>query len=302
MRRLFIISIFVSIATLGEAQQLTQPTLVGMNLFDVNPAFAGQYGRQHVMLRHRNQWQGFDGAPVWNNLSWHGPINNTKLGVGARIWQEEIGAFQHVGGMLSVSWSSKLTENLKLSAGLSGGVDSWQLDAGGLIGLDGNEYINLDLEGVRPQLAFGMLLRSRKAFFGVSAQNITQSDWETEVNAIGEDVVHALVHLGREFKLNDQWYLRTVANGRFISLDAPSIEGQAGLWYRKQVMLGAGYRSSQDVYGFLEVQLKNRFRVGYAYEWNHGNLGNAQNGSHELFLGMLFGNRQEATNKMLYLP
>ena len=302
MKRFFFITVLLLIASFGSSQQLTQPTLVGMNLFEVNPAFAGQYGRQHIMLRHRNQWQGFDGAPVWNNLSWHGPIRNMKLGVGARLWQEEIGAFHHVGSMLSFSWSSKISQNLKISAGISGGVDSWQLDSGSLIGLDGNEHVNLNLGGVRPQLGFGMLLRSKKSFFGFSAHNLTQSSWDTEANSIGRDVVHALMHLGREFKLNDQWYLRTVANSRFISIDSPSLEGQAGIWFRKQVMLGGGYRSSQDAYAFLEVQLKNRFRVGYAYEWNHGSFGPAHNGSHELFLGMLFGNRQEATNKILYLP
>jgi type IX secretion system PorP/SprF family membrane protein len=84
-----IVMMFTAIA--GYAQQDAQYTQYMYNTINVNPAYAGSRGALSFFALHRTQWVGLDGAPVSNTISVNTPFNNSKLGLGVSIVNDEIG-------------------------------------------------------------------------------------------------------------------------------------------------------------------------------------------------------------------
>ncbi|MEO0404245.1 MAG: type IX secretion system membrane protein PorP/SprF, partial [Bacteroidota bacterium] len=110
--------LFLVIGSSLSAQQISESSLLGLNLYDLNPAMAGGYKQSVVALRHRNQWVGWDGAPVWNQVSANGRIGISPLGWGLRVNQESIGAFSFTNAFLTASYSKFLNSQLKIQAGV----------------------------------------------------------------------------------------------------------------------------------------------------------------------------------------
>ena len=51
----------------------------------INPAYAGSRDALAANLTHRQQWVGFEGAPVTQILSVHAPVNRRKGGLGQML-------------------------------------------------------------------------------------------------------------------------------------------------------------------------------------------------------------------------
>src|SRR6478609_10456187 len=84
-----IVMMFTAIA--GFAQQDAQYTQYMYNTININPAYAGSRGALSLFALHRTQWVGLDGAPITNAVSVNTPFNNTNLGAGLSIVNDEIG-------------------------------------------------------------------------------------------------------------------------------------------------------------------------------------------------------------------
>lgn len=66
-------------------------------------------------------------------------------------------------------------------------------------------------------------------------------------------------------------------------------EGMLLVTYKNFLWVGASYREEYGVTGLIGVRLKNRLRVGYAYEYPTGSISRASTGSHEVYLGAQLG-------------
>ena len=98
-----------SIASLFS-QQDAMFTHYSFNTMVVNPAYAGNRGMMSATLLQRNQWVGFDGAPVTQTFVLNTPIFNDKLGLGVSLIKDKIGPVNSFTGNLDVSYSFKLTK------------------------------------------------------------------------------------------------------------------------------------------------------------------------------------------------
>src|SRR5690606_12162389 len=68
-------------------------------------------------------------------------------------------------------------------------------------------------------------------------------------------------------------------------------EGMVLVTYKNFLWVGGSYRQDYGITGIIGVRLKNRIRVGYAYEYPTGSIARATTGSHETYLGAQLGNR-----------
>ncbi|MGB1030971.1 MAG: PorP/SprF family type IX secretion system membrane protein [Flavobacteriales bacterium] len=271
-----------------SGQQITEPSLVGFNLFDTNVAFAGQYGRSNLTVRHRAQWQGFEGAPSWNYLSFHTPTSS-NLGIGAKVMQENIGAFSTFQVAATISWKTRVKDGF-LAFGLEGGWSRSQLDVASLQGMDGvlvetGESVTMS----QPLFNSGVMYRTKHFFIGAMAKNLVHRSWSINEQTIGKSELHGTAHLGTHVRISEGFILRPLVNMRYANQSQLSAEAQLGLWFRRKLLIGSGYRSSGEITALAEVQVKKKFRIGYAFEYSTGALKQVQNGSHELFLSFLFG-------------
>ena len=78
-------------ASSSYGQQDPQYTQYMYNPLVINPAYAGNRGVTSILLLHRSQWVGLDGAPRTQNLSVHSPIGLGKVGLGFSLVNDALG-------------------------------------------------------------------------------------------------------------------------------------------------------------------------------------------------------------------
>ena len=113
---------------IGVAQQDAQYTQYMYNTINVNPAYAGSRDVLSVFGLHRTQWVGLDGAPVTNAFSINSPIANSRLGVGLSFVNDRIGPTVENTVSADVSYSVPTSEDFKLSFGVKGTANFFNLD------------------------------------------------------------------------------------------------------------------------------------------------------------------------------
>ena len=115
-------------AIVSYAQQDAQYTQYMYNTINVNPAYAGSRGALSFFALHRTQWVGLDGAPVTNALSVNTPFNNSRLGLGVSIINDEIGPSTSNSVSADLSYTIPMSEKLKLSFGVKGTINMFDID------------------------------------------------------------------------------------------------------------------------------------------------------------------------------
>ena len=109
----------------------------------VNPAYAGSRGQLSFAGLYRSQWVGLDGAPETFTLNLHSPIQNSRLGYGISIVNDNIGdgVVQETYLDAVVSYTIDVSMDAKLSFGLKAGGNMLSLDFNGLRNFD-QEVVN----------------------------------------------------------------------------------------------------------------------------------------------------------------
>ena len=76
MRKGIIISLFIFSVLIVKAQQAVMFSQYYTNNMIYNPAISGSLDYSAFTFQSRQQWLGFEGAPLSANLSYHGALNN----------------------------------------------------------------------------------------------------------------------------------------------------------------------------------------------------------------------------------
>jgi hypothetical protein len=59
--------------------------------------------------------------------------------------------------------------------------------------------------------------------------------------------------------------------------------------YNEWLWFGFGYRHTDAVIGMLGMNISNRFKFGYSYDFSLSKFNNYTSGGHELTLGIMLG-------------
>lgn len=308
----------------AEAQQRPHYTQYILNNYILNPALSGIENYTDLKLSARDQWIGFDGRPQTFYLSVHAPIGKkdyktsaTSYNVpgenprGTNYWQNYTASEPHHGvGMsivnditgnynvftanVSYAYHLGLSPTVNLAAGFAGGFSkvnynrskSSRPDDPG-IGPNGNVIYK-----TRPDLNAGLWLYSGDYFVGLSAQQIIPQKVAFVNDTLGLKLTpHLFGTAGYRFLLNDDVncipsVLVKATNGAPAQVDA-NIKFQ----YLDLLWLGGGYRFGNGFMGMLGLNVANTFNIGYAYDYTTNLVGKASQGTHEIVIGFLLGNR-----------
>jgi type IX secretion system PorP/SprF family membrane protein len=113
-----------------DAQQLPQYTQYLINDYVINPAIGGTQPFFQAKSNNRYQWTGITDAPRTYVFSLHGPLSNLKMGVGGYVFTDITGPTRRTGARLSYSYLLNLTDDIKMSFGVSGGLLQFAIDGG----------------------------------------------------------------------------------------------------------------------------------------------------------------------------
>ena len=284
----------VLVCFLSRAQQLPVYSQFFMNKYVNNPAFAGINDKYTVSSNHRYQWVGITDAPRTYTLSVNGPTKNLKNGLGAFLYTDHVGPTIRTGMQISYAYHLSITEKIKLSMSLSGGLLEWKIDGHKLNLTDQNDQalVNNVMRTLVPDAKFGFILYGGNWHFGGAAPNLLQNKitfsnaTNSELNKL-ED--HYLIHVGHEFNINNDILLDPYVLVRYVSPAPLQLEFGSKFVWKNMAWAGITYRTGDAASFLVGYTYKENLSFGYSYDFTTSNLNNYSTGTHEFLFSVLFG-------------
>ncbi len=293
MRRLLTITVLGLVLQAVHAQQLPQLTQYQFNDYVFNPAVAGSRPFFELRSGHRYQWVGIQDSPRTFTLSGTTPLGK-NMGLGGYLFTDNVGPTRRTGIQFSYSYHLRITEDLKLSLALSGGLLQFLIDGSKIQFNDpGDPVMDDQLRGeLMPDAKFGLLLYHPRYWFGAAAPQILQNkvyfiDDADQTLTVMED--HYYVTGGYRFLLGTDWKVEPSFMVKYVSPVPAKIDITATVRYRDAFWLGASYRTNDAYCAMLGYWHKESFQFGYSYDIITSNLSNYSTGTHEVMLAVTLG-------------
>ena len=279
------------------SQQDSQYTQYMYNTSLVNPAYAGSRETITAFLLHRNQWVGLDGAPVTNNFSINSPLGDSNFGIGLNFVNDEIGPVSENEVSVDLAYFIQVSENYKLSLGLKGTANLFQLDVNKLRVFDPTDpqFQNMDTE-FSPNVGAGLYLFSDKTYFGLSVPNFFESYRYNDNNIeITKEKMHFYFIAGHVFTLSENIDFKPALLSKVVEGAPLQADITANFLFFDKLTLGAAYRWNASVSALAGFQISDSWFIGYGYDLETSKLANYNSGSHEIFLRYEFFNRSRVS-------
>lgn len=272
--------------TLGSyAQQDAQFTQYMYNTININPAYAGSRGALSMFGLYRTQWVGLEGAPVTSTVSVNTPLRLTKLGLGISLINDKIGPTTENVLSADLSYTIPTSENFKLSFGIKGTANLFNLDANKLHPEDISDPSLQNYNKFSPNVGAGIYWHSNKSYIGFSVPNFIETSRynDAEVAIFKEKINYYLIG-GLVLDLNDTVKFKPAVLTKMVQGSPLQLDVSANFMFFDKFMLGASYRWSAAVSAMVGFQATEGLYIGYGYDRETTNLNNYNSGSHELFL------------------
>ncbi|WP_420602498.1 type IX secretion system membrane protein PorP/SprF [Flagellimonas sp.] len=276
-----ILLFLVLVGTTTMAQQLPQFTQYMFNTISVNPAYAGSRESINMTALHRNQWAGLDGNPTTSTFSFHAPLNNERVGLGISYITDQLG-FENTNYVYGdFSYTIPVTAEAKLSFGLKAGFTNYKLQNPDL----NDPFFNANFNSWKPNFGAGVYLSTNRWYAGISTPRILNTDLnEGEFEALERNSYYAIGGLVLDLSLDIKFrpaFITKFTNGAPSTYDITS----SFLFYEK-VWLGGSYRfnDASNFGAFLDYQVSNNIRIGYAYDLPTSTIRPYTGGTHEVIL------------------
>lgn len=288
----------------------------------LNPAFAGSTGQNRIGMNYRNQWPAIDAN--FNTISafYDTYIEDKNSGIGVLLTRDREGVLglQSISLAFQYSYDLQIVKGLSFRPGFQAAIynrsinfdkltfgDQFDPLTGDIISPTSAEALNTGQSKFFPDLSFGGLLYSKRAWLGIAAHHVTQPNQ----SIIGEESklpMKLSAHAGFKFyfkpgEMGDGFYKkgqeRSFApaiqyrhQGEFDQMDLgfyftfePLI---IGTWYRgvpfKKVNGFTNNESIVMLIGFTKKGAKDILNIGYSYDYTISQLGVGSGGAHEISL------------------
>ncbi len=252
------------------------------NLF--NPATSGLNYKHQATLLARWQWVGANGAPDSQLASYSVKLDKLHGGIGVSYFRDKIGfSIQH---QLKVNYSYQiqLKNESILSIGLSGGINNYRMTPTWVPPTtDPDPSLPESFKQTNFMSDFGIAYSRNKFNTGISVTQLNVQSNSYSYQYAEHFYLFADYIFGKAsgFQFKPQVWVRT---------DLVKLSSDINLtsFYKEKYSLGIGYRNRDAFCLNLGWDIKNKFRIGYAYDITVSKLNNAvSGGSHEFVLGFL---------------
>ncbi len=268
-----------------------------------NPSFIAADGYTEMNLNFRRQWSDFQGAPTTLSANLQVPVNY-KLAWGVNLYNDKAGVLQTNTGFASLAYKVFLgrstDDNHKIGFGLSMGYSMYRIDLSKVDDVTDPSLTNSNTSNLTGQ--FGMHYQFNRLKIGFALPRLFADKLVSE-EAFNSPAFEALkntfysisydILLSRRVGFEPTVTYRTfeAADDQFEVLGAFRIDNL--LW------AGGSYRQDYGPGAFLGFVVKEKLKVGYAYEFAPKVVNGLGTGSHEVHVSVRLGktqkNRPQAT-------
>jgi type IX secretion system PorP/SprF family membrane protein len=280
---------FLSLAT--YAQQDAQFTQYMYNTIVVNPAYAGSRQSMSVFALHRAQWVGLEGAPITNSFSINTPINESNIGLGLSVVNDQIGPSSENNIAADFSYTLETSEDYKLSFGLKASANLLNVDFTKLDKYPGDPILEGNIDNkFSPNIGVGFYLHSNKSYIGLSAPNLIETKHFDKSASSGADSHIATEKIsyyliaGYVFELNPNLKLKPSMLSKYVQGAPLQVDVSANFLFNEKFVAGLSYRWSAAMSAMVGFQASDSWFLGYSYDFDTTALANYNSGSHEFFV------------------
>lgn len=282
---LVFLSLFVS--TISVGQQDEQMSLYMYNPLYFNPAYAGSRDAVSTVAMARFQWVNFKGAPMSQWFSIHSPILHKSIGIGAHFINDQIGNRTRTSAYGDLSSSVQINKRKdRISAGITFGFDALGYDFSTVQVNDQNDpYYGKSFSVTKPNLGAGIYYYGAKHYIGLSVPRLFESKI-SDVNNVLQTITqrHFFLSAGYVFDLNSVFKLKPSLLLKYTPNTPITMDINASLLMYEKLWTGLMYRFHESMGVNIVYSIKQRFHIGYVYDFPINGLRTYQSGSHEVLL------------------
>ncbi|SFN77739.1 PorP/SprF family type IX secretion system membrane protein [Salegentibacter flavus] len=286
MKKVYLIILVLFVAAPATAQQLPQFTQYMYNTISINPAYAGSRDGFSITALNRNQWAGINGAPNTQTLSIHSPLRNDKVGLGLSVINDKTGYENYTYLYSDFSYRLDLSADVSLNLGLKGGFSYYNLDEDLFTepAVMNDPFFQDRFNKWTPNFGLGFYLSAQDWYIGASAPKVINNNNHEYNNFLSMEQVHYYFTGGYVFDLSDNVKLRPTGLVKLTSGAPLSVDISSTFIFNEKFYLGGTYRIDDALGAFLDVEIFDGFRAGYAYEYSISDIRPYTSGSHEILL------------------
>lgn len=283
---------FLVATYLVSGQQASMYTQYMHNEVTINPAYAGSHGVVSATLLHRNQWTGMEGSPKTTTVNAHMPLTNEAIGIGVSVLNEKIGVTDKTLINAAGAYHLPIGGGKRVSFGLQMGALHQKSNYSEVDTREqGDKTFQQDeVSGLSPNIGGGIYIEKENVWYaGLSVPHLINSKVEGKDGvSVSEEVRHYFFTAGYVFTVNDLVKLKPSTMVKGVPGAPVNIDISGYFIYDDKYWLGLAYRSLESVSLLAMLQINNEFKVGYAYDYSTGDLGNTNSGSHEIVINYRF--------------
>ncbi|HOS85222.1 MAG TPA: type IX secretion system membrane protein PorP/SprF [Bacteroidales bacterium] len=279
----YIPTIILIVAThISIAQTDIQQTNYMFNELSFNPAYTGSTGNIRATVLARKQWLGFETSPLTQTLC---VDNNTRFGgIGLNINHDQLGYERSLYAKLLYSYTAQLSEKTALTAGFAAGVIHRSLDGSMLEFQDEitpDPSAIFDNQGeIKPTIDFGLQFLHKDFAIGLSSAHLHTSLQQASIFNMPRHFygyAQYRVQAGEKLAFVPTVYAKSGSN-------VYQVEANTNVYFNKKFWLGASYRLDESMVALAGLIVKEQVYIGYAYDFNVGDVSPHSYGSHEIFI------------------
>lgn len=288
------IIIYILIIITSQANYLfAQQDLMTNNKIDnqsiINPAYKSFHGRGTLILHHRSQWTGFNGAPISDMILFNSKTKYDNIAMGGALINDNIGPTNNFNARVNFNYAIKINKKSQVVFGTNVGFNVISNKFSSIALTDPNDvaFAN-DINSVfTPNIGLGVFYHTYQFYAGLSVPNIIESSPKDGLTNLKR---HYYLMTGASLRINKRdknlfqpKLLVKMVPGAPIQYDL-NIDFLLSYYY----IIGIAYRSG-DIIGInLGFDIVENLTLLYSFGYSFSNTSFKYNGgSHEVMLRYL---------------
>jgi len=277
------------------AQHSTLTSNYLLNIFSINPAYAGQRRALDVTLFYRKQWLGANGTPQTAGIMGSMEVKPKNFSIGLQYDNDVIGFTTTQSIKIAFSYRIKIDRKRKIAFGIMPGYRRMFYDYRKLkTTTSGDATFDINTPVINSIISSaGIFYYSKKMYVGISSPeilNINGNNPSDELNLIAGYII----------KLSDQVVLKPSVLLRAIKNSPTQFDINATAYFNEDLGVGLAYRNRDAFVAYFDWVINKKFKIGYAYDYNIGTIKRFNSGSHEIMLNYFFGKLSHAPSPRFF--
>jgi type IX secretion system PorP/SprF family membrane protein len=297
---LLLFSLFIISSTTFAQQQAVYSNFM-MNEYFYNPAIAGSKDVHLANLYYRNQWMGFEGAPVNFTANLYGSYkNNMKNGYGLSLTSSSSGLVNNTGVYVDYAHHFKLSNKVKLGFGVRPGYMQYRIRLYDAVVADqGDEVVTGSVYSANAfDVNAGFNLYSKKFFVMGSVQHLLSRDIQfTSFNSnlsFHYNLIGGYTFTPKKSKLEIQPAIMV----KYVQPLPVQYSAMVRTTFNKKYWAGLIYRSDDALGLSLGMWIKERINLAYGYDYSLSPIRKYTSGSHEIALSIVITKKKPTLEEL----